>query len=837
MSYNPAQRTVNFLTSLFRDDEPEKAPARSKTRGKPAPKVTTRRQEVQAEARRQIKRQRLIPRNPITDFTESFASSVGNTLGIAPRVAAGILSVTQGRPYNEVFREVQAQESAVRDRSLTGNIIGALYGGGGTGAIASGALRAGGARVGGRVGQAAQSFTRLERGQRLRNVGKLAAGGAIGGGAQAAGEGSDVSQGVAVGAIAAPVLVGLGKGAMRVLALPASAIGGSSAVKGVLRRMTNTTTEDLAARAAARRAETGTEPTVFELLDPADQKRILEDVVGPNADVGEDAARTIAARLQETGGAMQGRVGAITAPRVQAAEEEIAGRLASARGTAGEGDQAFAAQAARSPEAMERLRSEEAAAIMAPFDNQIAVGSVDDLVPTVPVNRDRTIVEAPDPEIAAVIRSVSGTARLRGEGGITVNEITKMRRKLRALANKNDINSGPAAAALQNIDEVVAARMPEAAAAIARMDEAFAGASRMAEGMQVGARTTVRDVPGSVGTSDRESQLIRNVFDTPEGATGRALGQTNRLLEMFAGGASESARALREIRSNSTIQRAISENIGAQESGDIVKAATALDDGVRALARALPRAEGAGQGADDLDVLVDAFTIGNPASFPTAKMWALRRLVNATPMPERTARNLVEMLFSRDPNMTRRALNLLNSSIEDAASFRRDLGLAMVLGQVSASSNAASVSEPAAQAATPEGEPDYSQMSDEELLQMYEQQSGEPDYSQMSDEELLALAEEQSAAPFGVSAVQSVFPEAEITDDIRDPNSPLGQANPNSFHVQTDGAVDVRPIPGVTFDQFVNQLQAAGYNVIEAIDEVNNPSGHATGPHWHVVLE
>ena len=89
---------------------------------------------------------------------------------------------------------------------------------------------------------------------------------------------------------------------------------------------------------------------------------------------------------------------------------------------------------------------------------------------------------------------------------------------------------------------------------------------------------------------------------------------------------------------------------------------------------------------------------------------------------------------------------------------------------------------------------------------------------------------------YGSQAILSVFPEAEITETIRDPNSDLGRANPRSYHNSTDGAVDLRPIPGVSFNEFVQQLKASGYNIVEARDEVKNPSGHATGPHWHVVL-
>lgn len=82
----------------------------------------------------------------------------------------------------------------------------------------------------------------------------------------------------------------------------------------------------------------------------------------------------------------------------------------------------------------------------------------------------------------------------------------------------------------------------------------------------------------------------------------------------------------------------------------------------------------------------------------------------------------------------------------------------------------------------------------------------------------------------------SLFPDIQITDWRRDPNSDLGKANPGSWHNKTAAAIDARPIPGMTFDQYVKRYEDAGYRVIEKRDEVTNPSSHSTGPHWHVVL-
>ena len=84
--------------------------------------------------------------------------------------------------------------------------------------------------------------------------------------------------------------------------------------------------------------------------------------------------------------------------------------------------------------------------------------------------------------------------------------------------------------------------------------------------------------------------------------------------------------------------------------------------------------------------------------------------------------------------------------------------------------------------------------------------------------------------------IRDVFPQAHVTDWKRDPNSKLGKENPHSWHVQSSGAVDVRPIPGMSFERFIGGLRSAGYKIIEKRNEVTNPVSYATGKHWHVVL-
>lgn len=101
------------------------------------------------------------------------------------------------------------------------------------------------------------------------------------------------------------------------------------------------------------------------------------------------------------------------------------------------------------------------------------------------------------------------------------------------------------------------------------------------------------------------------------------------------------------------------------------------------------------------------------------------------------------------------------------------------------------------------------------------------------------------AAPFsgkpvtnGVSVVKQLFPQARITSSFRPVGTKLagGQTHDASWHTQSHAAVDVAPIKGMTFDQYVSKFRAAGYQIIEARDEATNPSKWSTGPHWHVVL-
>lgn len=89
-----------------------------------------------------------------------------------------------------------------------------------------------------------------------------------------------------------------------------------------------------------------------------------------------------------------------------------------------------------------------------------------------------------------------------------------------------------------------------------------------------------------------------------------------------------------------------------------------------------------------------------------------------------------------------------------------------------------------------------------------------------------------------VNIVKALFPTARVTSTKRSPTSKLGMANPRSYH-NIGRAIDIAPIPGVKFKDYLTSVKSAfkdaGIEIAEAIEEVGKGrSKHATGDHWHI---
>lgn len=869
-------------------DKYEKAPLITKLReraGMPTPAVvTTRKQELKGSARYQpnvdkdrarraqaaeIARQRIQSKkleNKDSIIPESLrdvgAGALGGMndafFGIPARGAAALVGVD-----NDVMQEFADQQGR---RAPVTNFLSTLAG---SLASGSGLLRGGQAVTSalvksavpaiaktGRAAQAAGRAATITKGQTGKNVLRLAAGGAAAGGATEAIKERDVATGAATGAAGA-VALGAGFKAASWLGGKAGEALRLSGADAIFRRYTDTTREELQRRLDTFRAEGRAEPTLFELLDLKDRKS-LQGIFGRldsrQAERGAELARS---RVES----IPGEIAQVVRNETRGQRKANIETLASAQRTSRVADDAdpapdlttaearLAVGAADNPTRLAQIRQQEARNIMAPFDNQRAVDDINDLIPTEmrAGNNPGEVVEAiTDPEIASVIRSAAGLARIRPEGeGITVREVTGMITKLKEGLGKADpIQAGNIQRAVDHLEGVLDENIPNIGVALNRMNERWAARSRQLEGMQ-----ETRPQADINPNSFRAQQKSQNVFETPEGAAGRQSAQRNELIDDLGAANSPALGTVRELAESPTKARQVAQNLGVPATRNITEAARTQSESVRRLATAIrdPNFDATDIEAGDLALLAAAL---NPASMAYTKANAIARMYQrfAKSIPEARSRTIVDMLFSRDPAMTQRAINALRSEGERGANALSDI-LKIVGGPQALGNLAEPVpgTPPEADTATEapvEAETDdvdYSTMSDEELLAAIEAEGAqeETDYAEMSDEELLAAIEaEKAQGPYGRRVIEDLFPDAQITDDMRDPNSDLGRKNPGSYHVATDGAVDLRPIPGMTFNEFVETLKAEGYDVVEAIDETKkkNRARHATGPHWHVVI-
>jgi hypothetical protein len=832
--------------------------------------VTTRQRDVRDVARANVAQEGKAKRPAGKNFADAMIAGTSEAMfGIPERLeAAGRYflpetskdkrkgTLRRGQSYDETLELVRAENEERKKLSLAGNITGQIGGSIAGGLGAARAVTATGARLAasatpaaaraGNVLQKVERAATLQRGQTARNAARLVGTGAAAGAAQAAGEGSDIGEGAAFGAGGGAALGVAGKVAPW-LGGKASEVFRMSGADAIFRRYTKTTREALEARAADFRKRTGTEPTIYELLDLEDRKS-LQDVFQRLDKPQQERGATMARERVE---AIPGEVAQVVRNETRGQRKRNIASLASALPESRGGQAATTAEArlavgaAENPTRLAQLRRQEARNTMAPFDDQRPVDNVGELVPTElrATNPDKpgeiSEVEI-DPELSSVIRAAAGLAKIRpNDQGITVREITDMISRLKeAAAGKGSvIEQGAAQRAADHLESVLAEKIPDLAPALARMNENWAARSRQIEGM-----AEIRPQADVNPNSMRNLRRSENVFETPEGGVGRAMGQRGALIDDLGAATSPALGTVRTLAESPTAARQIAQNIGVPATRNITDAAAAQSESARRLATAVrdPSFDASEIEAGDLALLAAAL---NPASMAYTKANAIARVYQrlAKSIPESQSRTIVDMLFSRDPTMTQRAINALRSQGDEGGKVLQEI-VAMA-GMASAGDSEAPEAEVemAAAAETPQAEADYSQMSDEELmaaLEAEEAETAEADYSQMSDEELMAALEaEKEMEPYGRRVIQDLFPDAQITDDLRDPNSDLGKKNPSSYHVGTDGAVDIRPIPGMTFDEFVNAVKAEGYDVVEAIDETGKGrSKHATGPHWHIVI-
>ena len=684
-------------------------------------RVSTANGDVQQTARQSLQ-QRLTNAganigNGASNFQSASAGIARGMFGIPEMLAAAgerflpsaITGNRTNASYSNILQMIRSKDTAAiaahPAAGLGGEIGGSIVGGGAAGRAVTnlaGRVAATGAPVASTVAKAVQSVGTLNKGQKLVNAAKIAATGAAGGAAQAAGEGGNPLVGAAEGAVAAPVVAG-GVKLAGVVTRPFRDFLQMSGASQLLSRLTSATTDQLNAAAAKYRAATGSEPTLFELLPQVDRQKLLnQGVINPQT--AEQASSAIKARAANLGPEMADVTTKALQPGRDAIRTQIATDLANARGgQLAPGDDDLIDKAMQSPTDMEALRGQEAKAIMAPHKDTQVVDKLGDLMPTtdVPMPDGSTNRVDLDPEVSNAIRSSAGSIRLRPPGQpITADEIANMIGTLESQARKGGFEGQTAQTAADHLQSVLNTNAPEAGAATQQMRKAFAARSRMLEGMKFGQSGQLRDSV-QIGTSGNQARTVRNAFDTPEGQAGLTLGQGNALDTNLGGSPDEALRAT-IAQSRGSTGRQLAQNLGQPAADKITAAAQAQDQSAQALASASktagnPDEAGSGEG------LVQALVGLHPGSFATTKAWSVRRLMDMTYIPANRAKTMVDMLFSQDPAMTRKAIDAIGNEPNGSGFIK---ALAGATGQVAADADVSSKeSTPAQPTATVAPEP------------------------------------------------------------------------------------------------------------------------------------
>lgn len=825
----PAARMAQIIADVKagRQTAPRRAAA-------PPPKVTTKQQEIQALARRAVESERATTGNFLTALKGGIIRA---PFGIPERIAAAglrylpsaITGNTSDASYDDILKVVRAKTDEELSGSLAGNITGQILGGAGIGgAIGKGVQRGAQSLAGAaspyaaRAGNFLQNLVTVKKGQRVANTARVAAAGAAGGGAQAVGTDENVLTGAAFGAGGATALHGGAKALNAAVIRPVSDFLRTTSGKTILRDYVETPIEEIQKAARAWRARTGEEPTIFEVLPTQDRETVRKMLQRMPGSARERAATLV----RERGAAMGPEVARQTVrtigPQQRQRVAAIARELAESRGGPGatptREEAALAYRAARSPVDMDEVRATTARNIMAPYDPVVVSDDIASLHPQTPVDVNGTIVfQRSDPEVSRVIDSVAGNRRA-GEN-ITVRDITDMISDLRDDVGKGGIDGRIAQRAIEHLETQLPTEAQEAAT---RMSAAYAGGSRRLEGMREGGQTRVReDVPVSTRA---QANRVRQNYDTPEGATGRALGQAARLEADALASPQSALRAVQEIAENPTAQRAISENLGGNAGERIADAARAQTESAQRLAGLNRTAQPEDQ--SNLANLARALISLSPNSMVATRLQAVRGLSQMLHgLPAGRSETIVNGLFSRNPAQIAQSLRWFNNAGDTGKQALQALSTALVGGSLAGQAGNELVDQSGQ--LVPQSEP---------LPELPAEVPVDEAPAEPGPWDNFAEPEIDENIPYGRQVIESIFPGVEITDDVRDPDSELGRKNPGSNHVTTQNTVDVRPIPGMTFEEFVQRIRDEGHEIIEAIDEVKNPSKHATGKHWHVAI-
>lgn len=588
---------------------------------------------------------------------------------------SGILSSAL-QNYNNILQTIQGRDEAAVQANLGSGLTGEVAAGIGSAGPIGGLIKQGGVRLASsgapllaRAGNYLQELATLRKGQKLANTAKIAATGGAAGAAQAVGTGGDVVEGTAFGAAGAPVVAGLAKTA-GVLTRPVRDFLRVSSANTILKRFTTATRDEIEEAATRYRTNNpGEEPTLYELLPLRDQENLRGLVSRLPARARERLAGLANVRMADISRGFGRQVEGRTAGRAAADEATLRADLTRARGgVLAAGDDDLIRNATRSPVDMRRFRAEEARAIMAPHQATTVVPDLENLFPI------------HDPEVATLIRSAAGSLRHRATGGgVTAGDITDMASTLRSDLAKGGIEGRNAQRAIDHLQDMLDTHLPAAGRAAREMTDTYAARSRMLEGMKEGAQTRLRE--NLYPESRAAAQKITNAYDTPQGTTGRGIGQASELRRRSLESPGSALREIDEIAESPNTQEAIIRNLPA-EAAALIQSARDQRGAARALANLLdPKRMGADAQSAGSETIATMLAGMSLHAMAYTRLRAVSALIHLTKgIPEGRARVIVDMLFSRDPRLMQRGFRAIGNE-SNGAKFTKYL--AGLIGQQS----------------------------------------------------------------------------------------------------------------------------------------------------------
>lgn len=659
------------------------------------PQFMTRKQAVKETARRVIQENRDKPSAipvGVRDTAASFISAGNDALyGIPARIAAKLT----GTP-NDVMQEFAAQQG---ERAPVNNFIQTLGLSLLTVAGEAKAIGAGLSRVAAssapklaKAGKFVEDAITFKKGQTAANAARIVGAGGAAGGLDAGVKDKSITEGAAVGAAGAGVLIGGAKALNSLVVRPASDLLRTTTGKAILRRYIQTPIEDiqrLASEWKAKNPGIKREPTIYEVLPLEDRESVKTFLKRSPASVRESAASQVNQRAAEIGPDLADVTSSIIAPAQNRRVAKVAGDLATSRGdTVPTPDElALAEKAARAPLDMRLVRKSEARNIMAPHDEKTAYESISDLYPQHPETTKKGTVEmvADDPEIISTIRNAAGALRLKSN--LTIGNVTKIMSRLSKKAYAGD---DLAAQALNHIEDTLVRDHPEVAPAIQQMRSTNAARRRVEEGMAEGARTRLRE---NIPSSDTNARAVENAYGTPEGATGRALGQAAQIEQNVLASPSDSIRAIEEIANNPTTQKAISRNLGGSEGQQIAQAAQSQAESARRLLGL--KKEATADERASLQGTMQALLSLSPGAMIGTRLRGFKALGSFfNGYPEGRAQTIVDALFSRNPTKVAKALKWFNNQGDSGKAAIASLRNSLVAGGVAAPQANEALSQP-----------------------------------------------------------------------------------------------------------------------------------------------